>query len=85
MKEIERRGLKRPAYCRGCDKKMYVGEDVISTYSIRNRGQHIYFCLDCGKLIGDLSKDIILTTQPFLFKNNCDMCNVSDRICDCHK
>ena len=52
---IERRQLKRKAFCRGCDKEMMVEEEVITTYSFRNRGQHIYFCIDCAEKIGKLA------------------------------
>lgn len=54
-KDIVKRKLQRTAFCRGCDKEMKSQTDVIATYSFRNRGQHIYFCLDCAKLIGKLS------------------------------
>lgn len=52
---IERRQAERKAYCRGCDKTIQRGEEIISTYSFRNTGQYIHFCLGCAKLIGDLS------------------------------
>lgn len=52
---IERRVAKRSAFCRGCDKAIERGEEMISTYSFRNTGQYIHFCLDCAKLIGELS------------------------------
>lgn len=55
--DIVRRQAQRPANCRGCDKDLVVGEDIIYTYSMRNRGQNILFCLDCAKLIGELTKD----------------------------
>lgn len=53
---IQRRQAERKAYCRGCDKEIQRGEEMISTYSFRNTGQYIHFCLDCAKLIGDLVK-----------------------------
>jgi len=54
---IEKRQLKRNAFCRGCDDELRVGTEVISMYSIRNRGQHIYLCMACTKLIGELIKE----------------------------
>lgn len=54
---IKRRPAEREAFCRGCDKKIVKGEDLIYTYSFRNRGQNIYFCVGCAKKIGDLVKD----------------------------
>ena len=54
---IERREAQRKAFCRGCDKTIQVGEDMISTYSFRNRGQNIHFCLDCAKEIGELAME----------------------------
>lgn len=52
---IERRPATRHAYCRGCDEVIKPGEDMITTYSHRNRGQHIHFCLECGRIIGELA------------------------------
>lgn len=54
--DIEKRELKRTAFCRGCDDEMAPGTEVVSMYSIRNRGQHIYLCISCSKLIGELVK-----------------------------
>jgi len=54
---IQKRELKRAAFCRGCDEHMNTGTEVISMYSIRNRGQHIYLCMDCSKLITELTKE----------------------------
>ena len=54
---IVKRKLQRTAFCRGCDKEMKSGTEVVSTYSFRNRGQHIYFCLDCSKIIGKLASE----------------------------
>lgn len=51
--DINRRQAQREAFCRGCDDKIEKGEEMISTYSIRNRGQNIYFCLKCAKDIGE--------------------------------
>jgi uncharacterized protein YlaI len=55
--DIVRRQLLRKAFCRGCDKQMSIGTEVIATYSIRNDGQYIYFCLDCAEKIGKLSHE----------------------------
>jgi hypothetical protein len=56
--DITRRAAVRPCTCRGCDGDIEPGEDCIYTYSPRNRGQHIYFCLSCGRLIGKLAKPL---------------------------
>ena len=53
--EIERREAKRTCYCRGCDKALHKGDEIIYTYTFRNQGQNIIFCLDCAKIIGELS------------------------------
>lgn len=55
---IERRQAERKAYCRGCDKAIQRGEEMVSTYSFRNTSQYIHFCLDCARLIGKLAKSI---------------------------
>jgi hypothetical protein len=54
---IKRRPAERNAFCRGCDNTIVKGEDLIYTYSFRNTGQNIYFCVACAKKIGDLVKD----------------------------
>ena len=54
---IERREAQRKAFCRGCDKTIKIGEEMVSTYSFRNRGQNIHFCLDCAKEIGELAME----------------------------
>ena len=54
--DIERRVTNRGCTCRGCDTYIYKGDEVIHTYSPRNRGQQIYFCLPCGREIGRLAK-----------------------------
>lgn len=54
-RKITKRPVERNAFCRGCDCVIPKGTDVIATYSIRNRGQHIYFCLPCAKDIGQLA------------------------------
>jgi len=55
MTSIEQRDIERTGFCRGCDIQLEKGTPIIYTYSHRNRGQSIIFCLDCGELIGDLS------------------------------
>lgn len=52
---IEKREAQRKGYCRGCDCQFQPGEQIIATYSWRNRGQHIFFCLPCGEEIGTLA------------------------------
>lgn len=51
---IEQRKIERPGFCRGCDKKLEKGTDIIYTYSWRNRGQNIIFCMDCAGEIYNL-------------------------------
>lgn len=53
---IERRKAGRDAYCRGCDAVIQRGEEMVSTYTFRNNGQSIHFCLTCSGLIGQLAK-----------------------------
>lgn len=55
--DLKRRKCERTCFCRGCDKEMVKGTEIISTYSRRNRGQSIFFCIDCAKEIGELAKD----------------------------
>ena len=74
--KIERREAQRTCFCRGCDKEMSRGEEIIFTYSMRNRGQSIMFCLDCAKIIGDLANiedDVVLINT------------VTDTDCSCSK
>jgi uncharacterized protein YlaI len=68
-KDIVKRKLQRTAFCRGCDKKMKSGTEVISTYSFRNRGQHIYFCLDCARIISELIQPVKIKpeTHPLIW------------------
>lgn len=54
-RDLNKRPITRTAYCRGCDGEMESGEIVIATYSSRNRGQHIFFCLACAKEIGQMA------------------------------
>ena len=51
---VKRKAL-RASFCRGCDKKVVVGEDIVYTYSFRNRGQNIIFCMKCAEDIGNLT------------------------------
>jgi hypothetical protein len=53
--DITRRACQREAFCRGCDSKIKRNEEMIYTYSMRNRGQSICFCLECAKVIGELA------------------------------
>ena len=52
----ERREAERVAYCRACDKAISKGEEMISFYSWRNRGQNIHICLACAGVIGWLAE-----------------------------
>ena len=54
MSGIELRPIKREGFCRGCDKTLERGTYIIYTYSYRNRGQNILFCIECAKEIGKL-------------------------------
>jgi len=54
---IIRRKAERTCMCRGCDKEMKKGTDLIYTYSLRNRGMTIFFCMQCAKIIGELSNE----------------------------
>jgi hypothetical protein len=43
--------IERSGFCRGCDKVLPKGENIFYTYSHRNCGQSIIFCMDCvGKI-----------------------------------
>jgi len=55
--DIVRRKAQRDSNCRGCDKDLVKGDDIIYTYSMRNRGQNIIFCIDCALMIGELGKE----------------------------
>lgn len=54
---MEIRKAQRQAFCRACDKKIQVGESMLSMYSWRNRGQNIHICLDCVDEIHEMSID----------------------------
>jgi len=54
------RKAQRDCVCRGCDKPLKKNvDDLIHTYSRRNRGQHILFCFDCLELIGNIHLDYL--------------------------
>lgn len=48
---IEFRKMERKGFCRGCDKTLPKGTQIVYTYSWRNRGQNIFFCKDCVDII----------------------------------
>ena len=52
-----RRQAERDAFCRSCDRVIKKGEDMVSMYSCRNRGQNIHLCLDCSDFIGKIAKE----------------------------
>lgn len=43
------RPAEREAFCRWCDGTIHKGENMVSFYSWRNRGQNIHFHIDCVK------------------------------------
>lgn len=51
---IVKRLCERKCFCRGCDKPLDKGTEIIFTYSWRNRGQNIMFCMNCATQIADL-------------------------------
>jgi hypothetical protein len=55
MSQPNLRKAERPAYCRGCDKVIEKGDEMISFHSYRNRGQFIHICVDCSGRIGALA------------------------------
>ena len=54
MNSLEYREAKKNCFCRGCDVELEKGTKMIATYSFRNRGQHIYFCIECVKEMNGL-------------------------------
>ena len=50
-RDIELRNAQREAFCQGCDMSIIPGERMLSTYSMRNRGQNIFFCIGCSEEI----------------------------------
>ena len=56
--DIEYRYTERDAFCGGCDKEIVAKtEKVFATYSYRNKGQHIYICVDCINKFNQLVKE----------------------------
>lgn len=49
--QMEFRKAQRQGFCRGCDDVINRGDTMFYTYSFRNRGQNILFCLPCIKKI----------------------------------
>lgn len=49
------RPAERTAFCRGCDKPIEKGTEMVSFHSWRNRGQNIHICLPCAESIGELA------------------------------
>lgn len=71
---MEKRIAKGNACCRGCDVMLRKGKDeLIYTYSPRNRGQNILFCLDCAKEIGKLAGAVTELKLPPEYKVTEDM------------
>lgn len=56
-KDIILREAQKDLICRGCGKDVAKGTKVVYTYSSANQGMHIFFCVKCAKLIGDLVKN----------------------------
>lgn len=56
MSAPERREALRDAICRSCDCVIGKGVEMITLYSMRNRGQNIHFCLPCASHVGDLAE-----------------------------
>lgn len=54
---MERRKVERQGFCRGCDKTLNKGDEIVYTHSHRNRGQNILFCIDCAEKIGGLANE----------------------------
>ena len=82
--EIERREAQRTCFCRGCDKELKKGTEIVYTYSIRNRGQSIIFCLDCAKIIGELVATDYYSIENTVTNTDC-FCSDSLNIqCDEH-
>jgi hypothetical protein len=56
MAEFTRRECKREAHCRWCDEAIEKGQEMVTGYSWRSRGQNIHFCIPCAYLIGQLAE-----------------------------
>jgi len=50
--KIIRRKTEKTAWCRGCRKEMQKGTDIVNIPSYA-----ILLCLDCARLVGNLSID----------------------------
>lgn len=70
MSEIIKRKAERECHCRGCDVSVPKGSPIIYTYSSRNRGQNIIFCLACANTIGHLAHST--NKRYYLYKQNGD-------------
>jgi hypothetical protein len=75
MSKIELRPIERKGFCRGCDREINIGSNIIYTYSHRNRGQSILFCIDCAKHIGALATNVPEVKQHNLEKIYADLKN----------
>lgn len=64
---MEIRFSKHDSFCRGCDKEISKGTKIFYTYSIRNRGQNIIFCMDCLNLMNDFWLKEFYTKQNIDF------------------
>jgi hypothetical protein len=51
---MEIRLAQREAFCRGCDATIKKGDSMFTTYSHRNRGQNIHFCMKCVEEIHEM-------------------------------
>lgn len=51
------RQAERPAVCRCCDGPIAKGEEMVSWYSWRNRGQNIHLHLTCAERVGQIAKE----------------------------
>jgi hypothetical protein len=50
-----RRPAERRAFCRGCDQPIEKGQEMVSWFTFRNRGQNIHICIPCCEAIGGLA------------------------------
>jgi hypothetical protein len=51
MSKIELRPIKRNGFCRGCNKSIETGTEIVYTRGIRDR---LILCIDCAKEIAKL-------------------------------
>jgi hypothetical protein len=54
---LKKRAMKNNGFCRGCDISLEKGDEVIYTYSLRNRGQRIFFYMECANKISELANN----------------------------